>query len=59
MSVVRRALSLPEHVDNLGAAKSNLLFGGNFSSYVCYLISKDNEKELSKEQGGKEDLKED
>jgi hypothetical protein len=41
LSVVKTAISLQETIYKKGKRKADMLFGGNFSGYVGYLISKD------------------
>lgn len=41
---VKKAISLPERVYQAGYDKTCKLFGGNFSAYICYLISSDKEE---------------
>lgn len=40
---IKKAISLPDDIYNYGIDKTQKLFGGNFSKYICYLISKDKE----------------
>jgi hypothetical protein len=45
LAVVKKAISLPDHVYDTGVQKTQKLFGGNFSAYICYLISRDREQD--------------
>jgi hypothetical protein len=36
---VKRAISLPSYVSEIGEEIAKQKFGGNFSALVCYLIS--------------------
>lgn len=40
---VKKAISMPEDVWIYGKEKSTKLFGGVFSNYIVYLISRDRE----------------
>lgn len=44
MTVKKTAISLQEDVFNYGSERASRLFGGIFSSYVGYLISRDREQ---------------
>lgn|GEM_PF-4816338 len=41
--VIKRTISLDSEVFKAGESKANRLFSKNFSAYIGYLISKDNE----------------
>lgn len=38
---IKKNISLQQETLNLGQEKANLMFNGNFSMYVTYLINKD------------------
>jgi hypothetical protein len=44
LATVKTAISLKNDVHSFGSGKANNLFGGNFSAYIGYLISRDREQ---------------
>jgi hypothetical protein len=44
LATVKTAISLRTDVYRDGTSKANNLFGGNFSAYIGYLISRDREQ---------------
>lgn len=44
LATVKRAISLKENIYKFGISKAEALFGGNFSAYIGYLISRDKEQ---------------
>lgn len=44
----KRTISLQDHIASIADRKSRLMFGGNFSGYLQYLICSDNADEVKK-----------
>jgi hypothetical protein len=44
LATVKTAISLQNDVHSFGSGKAADLFGGNFSAYIGYLISRDREQ---------------
>lgn len=44
----KRTISLPDHITTIAEKKSKVMFGGNFSCYLQYLICGDNKDEVEK-----------
>lgn len=44
LATVKTAISLQDDVHRDGISKAKRLFGGNFSAYIGYLISRDREE---------------
>jgi len=40
----KKAISMRDDILDYGLEKADRLFQGNFSAYICYLISKDREE---------------
>lgn len=47
---IKKAVSLPEDIYQYAKERSKILFAGNFSGYVNYLIAKDREREEEKDK---------
>lgn len=53
--MIKKAVSLPEHIYEGAKEKAQKYFGGNFSGYVCYVISKDLEESQTKPRRQKDE----
>lgn len=53
----KKTISLPDHITSIADKKSKVMFGGNFSSYLQYLICNDNMDEVKRFVEEKENKK--
>ncbi|MCD3217848.1 hypothetical protein G8S55_11530 [Clostridium botulinum C] len=49
MAKIKKNLSLDEEIINKGMQRAKIMFGGNFSSYISYLIYQDTKDIETKE----------